>query len=203
MQEEGEGNLNPVFYYSRHCSELESRYHSYELEVLAIVESLERFRVYLLGRPFRVITDCAAVTTTRLSKPLLPRIARWWLKLQEYDFELVHRPGKQIAYVDALSRSPNEAARSVPVVTERVMFSEINSTDWLVTMQIQDPKIVRIMKCLRGEVVADNPKQLADDYELEQHRLYRKVNGKKKWVVPAGVRWRIVKSHTTTVDILA
>lgn len=196
MQNEGNGIIKPVFYYSRHCSSLEGQYHSYELEVLAIVESLARFRVYLMGKHFRVVTDCAAVTTTRLSKPLLPRIARWWLKLQEYDFELVHRAGTQIAYVDALSRAPSEAAREVPVVTEGIFSVEISVTDWLVTMQQQDTKLLRIMKILRKELQTDEEQQIKTDYQLENHRLFRKVNNQLKWVVPAAVRWRIVKgSH--------
>jgi len=48
LQEEDEG-LRPVFYYSRLCSDAASRYSSYALEVLAITESLERFRIYLFG----------------------------------------------------------------------------------------------------------------------------------------------------------
>lgn len=35
--------LRPVFYYSRHTNDAERNYHSYELEVLAIVEALDRF----------------------------------------------------------------------------------------------------------------------------------------------------------------
>lgn len=42
MQEEDGKKFKPVFYYSRRCSEQERQYNSYELEVLAIVESLER-----------------------------------------------------------------------------------------------------------------------------------------------------------------
>lgn len=63
IYDNADGLFKPVSYYSRHCfitTHPGSRYHSYELEVLAIVESLERFRVYLLGKSFRVITDCSA-----------------------------------------------------------------------------------------------------------------------------------------------
>lgn len=151
MQKESDV-FKPVFYYSRHCSDDESKYHSYELEVLAIVESLERFKVYLMGKFFRVVTDCSAVATTRLNKPLLPRVARWWLKLQEYDFELLHRSGQRIPHVDALSRAPNEEARIVKVVGEDVLRIEIDDDDWLVTMQHQDTKLVEIMNVLRNQL---------------------------------------------------
>lgn len=186
--------LHPVMYFSRHCTPAESKYASHELEVLAIVESLERFRMYVMGKPIRVVTDCAAVATTKLSKELVPRIARWWLKVQEYDIELVHRPGVQLAYVDAMSRAPCESSREVPVVTERTMRIEVDRDDWLLTMQLQDPKLQRIIRVLNGSEKADDSKQISSMFELQNGRLYRKVNDSNRWVVPNAVRWRIVKN---------
>lgn len=194
LQEDSEGRLRPVFYYSRHCTEAESRYASHELEVLAIVETLERFRFYLIGKHFRVVTDCAAVATTKTTKQLVPRIARWWLKLQEYDFDLLHRPGVQMAHVDALSRAPYEPAREVPVVTERILRVEVDQNDWLLTMQHQDPKLRHIMAVLTGDGQADDEQQLRLDYLIDKNRLFRKLGTDKKWVVPDAIRWRIVKS---------
>lgn len=74
------------------------------------VKTLQRFRVYVLGKHFRVTTDCAAIQQTKLKKELLPRISRWWMKLSEYDFEVEHRPGIRMSHVDALSRTPDEPA---------------------------------------------------------------------------------------------
>lgn len=192
MQNES-GTLKPVFYYSRHCNNDETKYHSYELEVLAIVESLERFKVYLIGKFFRIVTDCSAVATTRLSKPLLPRVARWWFKLQEYDFELVHRAGQKIPHADALSRAPNEPAHIVPVVCEDVMRIDVDDDDWLVTMQNQDPKLIEVMNILRNQTQSEQAAQIRSDYVLKKSRLFRMVDGENKWVVPSSVRWRIVK----------
>lgn len=193
FQEEEEG-LKPVFYYSRHCTALERTSPSFELEVLAIVEACERFRAYLIGRHFRIVTDCSAVATTRLTRPLQPKIARWWMKLLEYDFELIHRPGVQLAYVDAMSRAPVEMSREIDCVAECVMRIDIDQCDWLITMQLQDEKLKRIVQVLRGAVMADDEKQIRVDYELEGNRLFRKVGAERKWVVPAGVRWRMLKS---------
>ncbi|XP_037931400.1 uncharacterized protein LOC119666190 [Teleopsis dalmanni] len=69
-------SLRPAFYYSRLCSDAENRYSSHELEVLAITEALERFRIYLLGAKFLVVTDCNAVATLKASTALIPRVAR-------------------------------------------------------------------------------------------------------------------------------
>lgn len=67
------------------CVEAESRYHSYNPEELAVVESLDRFRKYLLGKLFKVVTDCAEMSTIKAKTQIIPRIARWWMNLMEYD----------------------------------------------------------------------------------------------------------------------
>lgn len=105
MQKKRDGKMHPIFYFSRRTTESESKYHSFELETLAIVSALKRFRVYLQGTPFKIVTDCNSLTLTLNKKELNPRIARWALELQNYDYTLEHRPGTRMQHVDALSRS--------------------------------------------------------------------------------------------------
>lgn len=100
------GVVQPVAYFSRRTTDYESRYHSYDLETLAIVEAIEHFRVYLYGVHFTVFTDCNSVRATALKKNLHPRVARWWVKLQDYDFSIEYRPGNKMMHVDYLSRNP-------------------------------------------------------------------------------------------------
>ncbi|XP_054729235.1 uncharacterized protein LOC129238219 [Anastrepha obliqua] len=64
-----------VMYFSRHCTPAESSYHSYELEVLAVVEALQRFRIYLLGKSFKIFTDCSAISSLKAKTPPIPRIS--------------------------------------------------------------------------------------------------------------------------------
>lgn len=187
MQSSDEGqSWKAVIYFSRVCTEAESRYHSYELEVLAVVESLARFRMYLLGKRFRIVTDCAAITTIKAKTQIIPRIARWWMNIMEYDFECVHRAGSRMAHVDAISRAP---------VEEHVSQISIDTTDWLLTMQLQDEGLLNIIMVLRGERKSDQENQIRKDYQLENQRLYRKVDGKLMYVVPKAARWRIVKYY--------
>lgn len=68
-----DGALHPVYYASGKTSPAEARYTSYELEVLAIVKSLKKFRVYLLGIQFRIVTDCQAFVMTMNKKDLCVR----------------------------------------------------------------------------------------------------------------------------------
>lgn len=59
------------------------------------------FQLYI----FTVVTDCNALTATSKKKDLIPRIARWWLRLQQYSFEKYYRPGISMKYVNVLSRN--------------------------------------------------------------------------------------------------
>lgn len=99
------GKLQPVAYSSRQTSKQEELYHSLELETLAIATSLQRFRVYLLGRKFKIVTDCNALRVTLTKRDLVPRIARWWMLTLEFDFTIKYRPGTKMALVDALSQN--------------------------------------------------------------------------------------------------
>lgn len=67
MQKEN-NTTKPVAYFSRQTTDCESRYHSYDLEMLAVVDSIDHFRVYLYGRQFTVYTDCNSVRVTALKK---------------------------------------------------------------------------------------------------------------------------------------
>ena len=76
---------------------------------MAMVNSLQRFRVYLLGIHFKVVTDCNAIRTTWTKRDLIPRIGRWWLAIQEFDYTVEYRPGTRMAHLDSLSRNPIES----------------------------------------------------------------------------------------------
>lgn len=58
LQKKSDKLFHPIFYFSKRTTDAESRYHSFELETLAIVNALKRFRVFLEGIPFKIITDC-------------------------------------------------------------------------------------------------------------------------------------------------
>lgn len=104
LQRGDDRKLHPVSYYSKGTTPQEAKYHSFELETLAIIYALRRFRTYLEGIPFKIITDCNSLTLTLNKREMNPRIARWALELENYDYSVCHRPGVRMGHVDALSR---------------------------------------------------------------------------------------------------
>ena len=107
-----DGQEYAVAFASRMNSRAESSFSSYEGEVSAVVYAVQRFRYYLWGKPFKLITDCKAMSWLTTTAKLRSKIARWSLILGEYDFEIVHRAGKDNTVPDLLSRQPAGPATS-------------------------------------------------------------------------------------------
>ena len=74
---------------------------------MALVWSVERFHVYLLGREFELVTDhkLLEIIYSPKSKPTAC-IERWVLWLQPYHFHVIYKPGKE-NITDTLSRLPH------------------------------------------------------------------------------------------------
>ena len=84
----------------------EKNYCTTRLEMLALVTYVDYFRYYLLERKFCVRTDHHSLRWLTSFKEPQGRVVRWLERLQEYDFEIQHRPGKQHSNVDSLPRRP-------------------------------------------------------------------------------------------------
>jgi len=75
-----------------------------EQDLLAVVYAFEKFRAYLLGNRMMVHTDHAALRYLMAKKYVKPRLIRWVLLLQEFDFEVKDMRGCENQVVDHLSR---------------------------------------------------------------------------------------------------
>jgi hypothetical protein len=96
-----------VTFVSKMLTDVEQRYAQVEKEAYAVVWACERLHLYLFGIRFRMVTDNRAVQLI-FSKPTSKpnaRILRWALRVMCYDFEIVHRPGRD-NIADYLSRHP-------------------------------------------------------------------------------------------------
>ena len=108
LQQKG-GLWKPVAYASRAMSETERHYAQIEKEALAVVWSCEKFSDYILGRSFVIETDhkpLVPLLNTKCINALPPRVLRFRLRLDRFEYVVSHVPGKELYTADTLSRAP-------------------------------------------------------------------------------------------------
>lgn len=99
------GKEKVISYGGRALSKAEKNYSITELEALAVVEGIKKYRPYLQHSvKFKIVTDHCALKWLFSGTHSGGRLARWSLQLQAYDFEVVHVKGKHNGNADALSR---------------------------------------------------------------------------------------------------
>lgn len=94
-----------ISYFSRKLSSAEQKYQTTERECLAVINAIEKFRPYIEGARFTVVTDHASLQWLQNLRDPAGRLGRWALRLQAHNFELVHRKGRLMVVPDALSRA--------------------------------------------------------------------------------------------------
>lgn len=175
------GELKVVAYFSKATLPYESKYHSYELETLAVVNAVKHFRVYLLGIRFTIITDCNALKATKNKRDLLPRIARWWIYLQDFDFDITYRKGKMVQHADYLSRNPP---------TQTCYRLNSLTDNWLIVEQQKDSNTKELMDRIKmGESNANS------QYVIKNSLLFRKLPGGDKLYVPQQCRLGLIRRY--------
>ena len=97
----------------------EFNYSVTEKELLTVVFGLQTHRCFLYGRKFEVITDHAALKwLITVKNHKCARLTRWVLKLSEYEFEVLHRPGRKHVIADVLSRNVAAVVRNNDTTTD-------------------------------------------------------------------------------------
>nr|XP_009595482.2 uncharacterized protein LOC104091772 [Nicotiana tomentosiformis] len=96
--------LHPVYYASKTLNGAQMNYTVTEQEFLAIAYAFERILAYLLGFKVIVYTNHAALRYLMAKRDAKPRLIRWVLLLQEFDFEVKDQRGTENQVADHLSR---------------------------------------------------------------------------------------------------
>ncbi|UYV64407.1 K02A2.6-like [Cordylochernes scorpioides] len=113
-----DGQIHPVQYFSRALRAHERNYTVSELECLAIVESVDKFRIYLTGIKFTIYTDHQALQWLKTIKNPLGRLFRWSLRLSTYNYEIHYIKGSQQYEADLLSRNPFVGLISTDIIKQ-------------------------------------------------------------------------------------
>ncbi|XP_049525093.1 uncharacterized protein K02A2.6-like [Dermacentor silvarum] len=152
----------PVGFRSRTLTRAEKNYSQLEREALALVFGVSKFRDYLIGREFVLVTDhqplLGLLKADRPTPALAAaRIQRWALYLGGFRYQLQYCPGKQLLNADALSRLPQR--------TSEPKLPEGDPPDYLLALAGFD----------EGTVSVEELRQLtADDPSLSQVMRFTK-----------------------------
>ncbi|CAB4038014.1 Retrovirus-related Pol poly from transposon [Paramuricea clavata] len=95
-----------VSFTSKAFSGAEKNWTTTEKEAFAVVWALQYFHPYVYGRKVTIYTDHKALKWLRDIKQPNGKLARWILKLEEYDYTIEHLPNTKMQHADALSRAP-------------------------------------------------------------------------------------------------
>lgn len=149
-----------IAYYSAKLTPTQQRYMTTEKECLAVIMAVEKFKIYVQGVHFTVYTDHASLLWLNRFKDSNGRLVRWALRLQQYDFTLKHRKGKEMQVPDTLSRM---------FEVETIDVDTFSSTTDKTYFDLID-------KCLNNHVDAQS-------FEIRNDRLYRKYtkNGNRQY----------------------
>lgn len=139
-----------------------------------MIEALEKFRVYLLGLKFKVVTDCAAFTQTMRKKEVSSKIWRWAEKLEDFEYILEHRSGTRMKHVDALSRN------AIMTIVEDGILARVKAA------QADDSELKTLMEMLK---IKPN-----NDYTLIGGVLYKFIEGRDLLVVPDRMQNEVIQA---------
>ncbi|GBM77786.1 Retrovirus-related Pol polyprotein from transposon 17.6 [Araneus ventricosus] len=174
----------PIAYASRSLTLAEKNYSTTEKECLAVIWAISKFRPYIFGKPFTVVTDHHSLCWLANVKDPSGRLARW-ARLQEYDITIVYKSGRKHSDADSLSRNPL-ISTSVETCDEITTLASVTE---YIKEQLKDPKLKSIIKVLkRGDEY--------QNYLLKDGVLY------KKTFDPMGQQWLLVVPKQLRGDIL-
>lgn len=191
-----EGIERVIAYASRTLSRAESNYTTTEKECLAVVWALAKFRPYLYGRPFKVVTDHHSLCWLANLRDPSGRLARWSLRLQEYDVTIVYKSGRIHEDADALSRAPIDSTDQ-DIEDDGAFLGAVSITD-LSSRQRTDDELRPIFEHLEGRNPS-LPRHIArglSSFCLRDGVLYKKnsaaTNKTYLLVVPSDLRAEVL-----------
>lgn len=199
LQERG-GEMHPVAYGSRSLSKAEMNYSCSEREALGCIWGLTYFRHLIWGRPVKIYTDHNSLRWLKSIKSPSGRLARWAIRLEDFDYSIAYKPGSTNLDVDGLSRCPvlpppseEEAEELVSVPTYVIEMENIAK------MQRNDKEILEIINAVNNvDYGTTGLQRQAKNYVIRNDILYRKnsnSNGKLYLlVIPPPLRHDVMTS---------
>ena len=106
-QIDDEGRERPIEFGGKSLNDCERRLAPTNLEALAVVTAVKKWHYYLYSKKVYIITDHQPLQYIFKQSNLSGRAARFAIFMQNYNYEVIYKPGKKISNADCLSRTPS------------------------------------------------------------------------------------------------
>uniref|UniRef100_A0A1B6JZN4 RNA-directed DNA polymerase n=1 Tax=Homalodisca liturata TaxID=320908 RepID=A0A1B6JZN4_9HEMI len=148
LSQEFDGARQPIAFASRTLTLQEKKSSIYELECLAVVFGMDKFRRFLEHSEFLLETDNQALSWLLAHPRQLGKIGRWVVKIAAFKFRVQHIRGTQNVVADALSRMyhlPSDPVDSQAPLCGTVMLDFPAAFESFGSHQLQDPELSNII----------------------------------------------------------
>lgn len=157
-----DGTERPIAYASKTLTDSEQRYSQIEKEAFSIIYGVKKFRQYLIGTHFELVTDHQPLLSVFHPAKGIPsttanRLQRWALCLMSYSYTIRYKPTHLHANADALSRLP--AGQDLSFVDKESIQIHLIQTDLIKHWPVQSQEIE--MATVNDEIL-----QLVKQYTL-------------------------------------
>ena len=172
LSQEQNGVWVPIAFLSKSLNDTEQNYNIHDKEMLAIMRALYEWQHFLQGssKKFEIWTDHKNLEYFTTTKKLNRRQDRWSLELSEYDFTLIHKPGKTHGKMDTLSRrgghNKGVGDNSNITLLPAGLFTEMPGVEFLRAMPA-------VLDDTPGDALMAEIKQRKDEWEESVKDLWK------------------------------
>ncbi|WVZ63641.1 hypothetical protein U9M48_013255 [Paspalum notatum var. saurae] len=161
-----------IAYASCQLRKHEVNYPTHDLELLAVVYALKKWRHYLLGNTCHIYTDHKSLKYIFTQPKLNMRQRRWLELIKDYDLEVHYHPGKANVVADALSRKAHcNFIEARPTV--RVLCCEIGDIEMPTALEAELYNLV-LEPTIKDQIIA------AQKQDKGMSHIRDEINDKKK-----------------------
>jgi len=206
----------PVTFGGRILTGAELRYTTPEKEVLAVVEAFRKLRHYLLDCKTHLFTDHSAMLNYMTNGSVSSRITKWLSLLSEFDYEVHHRPRRNGKDADALTRMnwppapwDKEFNEVVDDTLPQIICEKVNDDYRISVLEADDVFYSFLRRMLTGDELVEEEENVrrrirraSRKFEILDGDLYRRAFDRPRLYVPPADRFRLLKSHHGSKDVV-
>ena len=155
----------PIAFFSKEfCPKLRAS-STYIRELAAITMAVKKWRHYLLGHPFVILTDHQSLRDLMTQAVQIPEQHRYLIRLLGFEYSIQYRPGRENGVADALSRVAEEEAKASLYLLSIPQFSFIVDLKHKLATH---PEFLTLLEQIRKDSV------VASEYHIENGLILHK-----------------------------